>query len=106
MLDDINQIKPFSSYGQADEDEARRKRMREASGSRLDEVIEGLAPTQMHESSPGVQMHENSPAVSIEKSMPTMHHGGVVPRTGIYKLKRGERVIPTRMAQRFMEARR
>lgn len=33
-------------------------------------------------------------------------HGGVVPRTGHYKLHRGEMVIPSHMAKRFMEARR
>jgi hypothetical protein len=31
-------------------------------------------------------------------------HGGTVPRTGTYKLHRGEKVIPSRMAKRFGEA--
>lgn len=32
-------------------------------------------------------------------------HGGTVPRTGMYQLHRGEKVIPSRMAKRFGEAR-
>jgi hypothetical protein len=45
-----------------------------------------------------------APPIRVRGGPPAMHRGGIIPRTGIYRMQKGERVIPSRMAMHFRMA--